>query len=452
MVPDAQRPSWSPDSSMLLCEEPQGAAGPDGLRLALHDAKGGQRLGLSVKAVRSTARSEEMKAVFQQVWSSYFNNYYDPFFHGVDMTALRDKYAPFASECRTKPELYDLINEMIRELRSSHIHLKGATQKNPVVTGALGVDLAEGKSGGIIVARVEPGGPAAKAGVREGEEILLESGADLDRLLTGTTSPPEIILRVRGADGVSREVALRGLERSALRQLKYENSIARNKKLVRERSAGRLAYFHIRMMTQPEVARLREALEGECADAEGLVFDERDGMGGLAHRPVCALLDSTAQDRLNRSPACWTRNRNGTASADKYGGGRAASRSWDKPVIMIQNEISRSDKEILPYTFRHLGIGYLVGMPTAGGVIGGSEWVMQDGSRIVVSVQGWFTAEGRNMEGWGVPPDYRVPVTHETLIAGGDPQLEKAIDVLLAQMDGRIPPPKKPGLEKIEGK
>ncbi len=450
-APGAQRPSWSPDSTMLLCEEPQAAGGAGAVRLAIHDAKGGQRLGLAVRAVRSTPRSEEMTSVFQQVWSSYFNNYYDPFFHGVDMKALRDKYAPLAAGCRTKPELYDLLNEMIRELRSSHIHLKPAPVKNAVATGSLAADLAPGPDGALVVARVEPGGPASKAGLREGEEILSAPSTDLDRLMTGPSAPPEVRLRVRGADGATREVAVKGLDRTALRQLKYGNWIARNKKTTRERSSGRLAYFHIRMMTQPEVTRLRDALEGECAGAEGLVFDERDGMGGLAHRPVCALLDSTAQERLNQVPACWTRNRNGSAAADRYGGGRAARKSWDKPVIMIQNEISRSDKEILPHTFRHLGIGYLVGMPTAGGVIGGSEWTMQDGSRIVVSVQGWFTAEGRNMEGWGVPPDYRVPVTHEDLIAGRDPQLEKAVDVLLAQMDGRIAPPRKPGLEKSEG-
>ena len=68
---------------------------------------------------------------------------------------------------------------------------------------------------------------------------------------------------------------------------------------------------------------------------------------------------------------------------------------------------------------------------------------MRDGSRIVVSVQGWFTRDGRNMEGWGVPPDFRVPLTHADLYAGRDPQLDKAVEILLAQMDGRLTPPEK---------
>ncbi|MBI3854319.1 MAG: hypothetical protein HY293_01365, partial [Planctomycetes bacterium] len=129
-------------------------------------------------------------------------------------------------------------------------------------------------------------------------------------------------------------------------------------------------------------------------------------------------------------------------------GGRNTGKAWDKPVIMVMNEISRSDKEILPFTFRHLGIGYLVGMPTAGGVIGGNEWTMQDGSKITVSVQGWFSADGRNLEGYGVPPDYRVGETHEDLLAGRDAPLEKAIEVLLAQLDGKIGALRKPGLDK----
>jgi Tol biopolymer transport system component/C-terminal processing protease CtpA/Prc len=464
MAPGAQAVAWSPDSTMLLCEiEPRGVAGQDLQTLSIFDTQSDQRVPVALRVTRDVPRREEMLSLLLQVWGSYFGNYYDPFFHGTDMPALRDRYAPLAAECRTRPELYELVNDMIREMRSSHIHLRPAPVRNSVVTGALALDLERAGDGTLVVKRVEPGGPASRAGIREGEAVVGITGkdlgpdGDLDRFLTSESSAgvPEVSLEIRGASGETRPVAVKGLERTALRELRYANSISARKKRVRERSGGRLAYHHLRMMVPQEVQRLKDALEKEFPEAEGLVLDERDGVGGLAHRPLCALLDSTAADRLNRAPACWTRSRNGTTQPDRYGsgpaGGRSAGKSWDKPVILIQNEISRSDKEIFPYTFRHLGIGYLVGMPTAGGVIGGSEWAMADGSRITVSVQGWFTAEGRNMEGWGVPPDYRVPETHEDLAAGRDPQLEKAIEVLLAQMDGRLAAPRKPGLEKADG-
>ena len=98
-------------------------------------------------------------------------------------------------------------------------------------------------------------------------------------------------------------------------------------------------------------------------------------------------------------------------------------------------------------TFRAAGIGYLVGMPTAGGVIGGHTQPLPDGSRITVSVQGWFTSKGRNLEGWGIPPDFRVPETHKNLYAGRDAELDKAIEILLAQMDGNISPPRSGALQ-----
>jgi len=453
----AQATSWSPDSTMIVCEvETRGMTGHESQSLTIFDTRSDQRLQVTVKASRSVTRREEMLGLFQQVFGSYLNYYYDPFFHGVDMAALRRKYGGLAGECRTKPEIYDLINDMILELRSSHIHLRPAAVKSSVVTGAIGADLVRHETGALRVRKIVPGSPAAKAGLREDEVIVAVDSADLkpetdfDRLMTreAAAGVPEVTLAVRDAAGDVRSVLLKGVDRSGLRELKYEAEVSRKKAVTREKSGGRLGYFHIKRMAQPEVTRLKAALEGDFAACEGLVLDERDGVGGLAHRPVCELLDSTSRERLNKAPACWTRNRNGSSAPDKYGSARASGKSWDKPVIMIQNEISRSDKEILPYTFRHLGIGYLVGMPTAGGVIGGSEWTMQDGSRIVVSVQGWFTAEGRNMEGWGVPPDYRVAETHADLAAGRDAQLEKAIEVLLAQMDGRIAPPRKPGLEK----
>jgi tricorn protease len=454
-----RNPSWSPDGTMVVAEIERGQ-GVDNESLMIFDAATSHRLAVDVKATRAVSRREDMLAVFLQVWSSYSGYYYDPFFHGVDWGALREKYRSPAEECQTKPELYELINDMIRELHSSHIHLTPALLKNSAATGSLAADLSAGEDGTLRVVRVEPNGPADKAGIREGEVIVSAAGSDLtprsdfDRLLTGEAAAgiPEVALVVRNPAGESRSVTVRGLDRVALRELKYENRIAWRKALTRERSGGRLAYHHIKMMVQAEVTRLKKALEEEFPESEGLVLDERDGVGGLAHRPVCALLDSTAADRLNAAPLCFTRNRNGSVAPDKYGqgapGGRNSGKSWDKPVIMVMNEISRSDKEILPFTFRHLGIGYLVGMPTAGGVIGGNEWAMQDGSKITVSVQGWFSADGRNLEGYGVPPDYRTPETHEDLLAGRDAALEKAIEVLLAQMDGKIGALRKPGLDK----
>ncbi len=431
-----QSPSWAPDSSMIAHEEVRTMrmrSAEPGERVVVRDAKDPKtRVEVNFSLEKPYSRREEMLAVLTQVWNAYNTAYYDPFFHGIDWTAMRDKYAPLAAEARTMPELWDLINDMIRELRSSHVHLSPPSPRVGALTGMLGADLDAGRK----VLRVEPDGPAAKAGIKEGDAIVCEG--DLDRLLV---ADKEIELTVG-----ERKVKVTPINRSALRALKYRNTIAWRKEKVKELSGGRLAYHHVRMMVQPEVQALKSAMEKDWPTAEGLVLDIRDGVGGMAHKPIVHLLDSGAPERINAKPASWMRNRNGWTGPDKYGGGgaggRIAGKSWDKPVIMIQNEISRSDKEILPHTFRHAQVGYIVGMPTAGGVIGGNDLPVRGGARITVSIQGWFTADGRNLEGYGVPPDFRVPLTHEDLYAGRDPQLEKAVEVLLAQMDGKIKPPR----------
>jgi tricorn protease len=447
----ARELSWSPDGSMLLAsQESRNEAGSG--TLAIHDLQGEAKLDLEIAATRTATLAQEMLDVFRQVWTAYRTDYYDPWFHGQDMAALREKYAPLAASCRTGPELHDLINDMIRELKSSHIQFTAKPPKNTRWTGYLGVDL----DAGFVVVAVEPDGPAAKAGIRAGERLTavgdadLVAGADLDAMLSlpADAEPLEVALAVKDAGGDVRTVRLKPVGRSALRELKYANRIAARKRRVKELSGGKLGYHHIRFMQQVEVDRLKRAMETEFPEASALVLDVRDGVGGFAHRPLCALLDGSSVERLNAKPACWTRDRDGTSKPDVFPKGQGApSKSWNRPVILVQNEISRSDKEIFPHTFRHLGLGYLVGMPTAGGVIGGGDRTLTNGSRITVSVQGWFTGDGRNMEGWGVPPDYRVPETHADLDAGRDAALEKAVEVLLGQLDGRVASPRGPASE-----
>ncbi len=441
-------PSWAPDDSMLLFEENrvnrfQQNDGRE--QLWVRDAaKTAVKLQVKYSIEKPWSRRDDMTSLFLQTWNAYDRNYYDPFFHGVDWTAAREKYRPFASDAQTKAELYEIINDMIRELRSSHIHLTPAPVKNSVITGAVGADV-EVVDGGVRLVRVEPNGPAAKAGLKDGdviEKVGDQPVGDFDRQLTFADVIKEVTLGIRDRDPVT----VKPVNRNDLRKLKYDNQVARAKAFVKEKSDGRLGYHHITMMMPPEVTRMKTVIEKEYAEAAALVLDIRDGVGGNTHKQVINLLDSKAPDRINANPAGFTRMRNGTMQPDKYtngfNGGRMTGKSFDRPVIMITNEVSRSDKEILPWTFRASGVGYLVGMPTAGGVIGGSDWTLKDGAKITVSGQGWFTNDGRNLEGWGVPPDYRVPMTHDDLYAGRDPQLEKAVEVLLGQLDGKVPPPR----------
>src|SRR5579862_1595630 len=188
LAKNGSAPSWSPDGTMLVAMVDRGQ-GTDSQGLMIFDVRSAQKLPVEIRATRPVTRREEMTGVFLQVWSASSSTYYDPFFHGVDWAAVRDKYRPLAEDCHTRQELYDLINDMIRELRSFHVHLTPSPVVNTVVTGSLAADWTVNPDGTLRLVRVEPNGPADRARLVEGDVLTavngqaLTPGTDLDRFL-----------------------------------------------------------------------------------------------------------------------------------------------------------------------------------------------------------------------------------------------------------------------------
>jgi tricorn protease len=89
---------------------------------------------------------------------------------------------------------------------------------------------------------------------------------------------------------------------------------------------------------------------------------------------------------------------------------------------------------MFPAGFRALGLGKVIGVPTAGAVIGTGSYTLLDGSAIRTPGSGVWTVTGDNMENFGVPPDVYIDNTPADFIAGRDAQLEKAVEVLKAEM------------------
>ncbi len=99
---------------------------------------------------------------------------------------------------------------------------------------------------------------------------------------------------------------------------------------------------------------------------------------------------------------------------------------------MLVNNGSRSGKEILAYGFKKYGIGKVIGTKTAGAVVGGSAFLLEDGNLLYLAVVD-VLIDGERLEGKGVIPDIEVPFTLE-YAQGKDPQVERAIEVLLEQL------------------
>ncbi|MCX7596828.1 MAG: S41 family peptidase, partial [Fischerella sp.] len=185
-----------------------------------------------------------------------------------------------------------------------------------------------------------------------------------------------------------------------------------------QREGKKIGYIHIwsHAANEDEQQLQQEMIYGRLKDADGLILDFRDGWGG---GDVNSLNLFTAKT----GPSVTSVSRDGK----KY----TYISQWKKPVAMLINEGSRSSKEIYAYGFQQHKIGPVIGSQTAGAVVAGRPFFMQDGSLLYVAVADVFVNGNQRLEGKGVMPDINVPLPLE-YAQGADPQKERAIEVVLA--------------------
>ena len=228
-----------------------------------------------------------------------------------------------------------------------------------------------------------------------------------------------------GKDG-ARTVKIRPISAMAWAELRESADIRRNRAMVDRMSNGRLAYIKIRAMDRPSLKEFERDLWGDAQNKQGLVLDIRGNGGGNTHDAIL--------EALARRVYGYTQPRDGQRLTQPV-------RQWNRPIVLLINQDSYSDAEIFPAGFRSLKLGKIVGVPTPGYVIGTYSGRLVDGTVFRLPSWGYFTADGKNMENLGIPPDIYVENTPDDLAAGRDRQLESAVQALLQQ----IPEPTQAG-------
>jgi tricorn protease len=154
---------------------------------------------------------------------------------------------------------------------------------------------------------------------------------------------------------------------------------------------------------------------------DALIIDERYNGGGSIPDRMADLLD-------RHTLAYW--HMNGLQPA------KTPAIANDGPKVMLINGYSSSGGDAFPYFFREMGIGKLIGTRTWGGLVGmSSNAGLVDGGYIAVPRFGIFDKDGWIIEGVGVSPDIEVVDRPEQLAAGKDPGVEKAVEVLLKELN-----------------
>jgi len=370
---------------------------------------------------------------FDEAWQTLNHHFYDPHFHGCDWKAMWRKYRPLAAQAATIHDFNDVVSLMLGELNASHLGISGPARGPKVSTGMLGLWFDESYTGkGLKVAAVLPKGPCdhERSRLKPGDILTAIDGTpvswdvNIHKLLNDKVGE-KVILSVRNRDGKQREVVVRPISQRRFTDLEYDRWVREKRALVDRLSRGRIGYVHIRGMSMPSVEQFEQELYSVAHDKEALIIDVRNNGGGWTTDYMLAILAPRAH--------AYTIPRGGGKG---YPQTRLPMYWWSKPVVTMCNEYSFSNAEIFSHAIKTLKRGKVVGAPTGGLVISTGAISLIDGATFRVPFRGWYVAgTGVNMENHGCVPDVVVWDQPGDADQHRDRQLEKAVEVMLSELD-----------------
>jgi len=384
----------------------------------------------------------EWKHMYQQVWRAERDFLYDPGLHGLDLEATRKKYEPFLDHIATRRDLTYLFREMLGNISVGHMSAGGGGSEPPRVrTGLLGADYSI-ENGRYRFARVygrdtwdpQSHAPLTRPGaeVAEGEYLLAIDGrdvrppADVYSFFAGTAGK-RMVLRVGPhADGTAaREVKVTPIDDEI--SLRHFAWIEANRHQVDELSDGRIAYVYMPNTSTEGYTSFNRYFFAQIGK-EAVIVDDRYNHGGkvadyvinILQRPLFSYWDMREGHDIT------------TPLAGIFG-----------PKAMLINEMAGSGGDAMPWLFRKAGVGPLIGKRTWGGLVGVYSVPndLLDGGELSTPDLAFYNPSGAwDVENHGVSPDVEVEEDPRAMRLGHDPQLERAVEVVMGLLNANPPP------------
>jgi tricorn protease len=375
--------------------------------------------------------NEEFRQIFNEGWRNERDYLYVQNMHGADWPKMKEMYGQLLPYVKHRADLNYLLDNMGAEIAIGHSYVRGGDMPEvpPSIGGVLGADFAI-ESGRYKITRIydteswnpELRAPLAAPGVNVsvGDFIVAINGVELKapdnihRLLDGT-SGRQTALTINSKpvmEGARIVTVVPVPSEQALRTRAWVES---NRRFVDKLSNGQLAYVYLPNTGQPGYSSFNRYYFAQ-QDKAGAIIDERFNGGGSAADYIIDLLQRQFDGYFNN------------VAGDRYPFTSPSAGIWG-PKVMIVNEMAGSGGDLMPYMFKLRKIGPLVGKRTWGGLVHTADTpTFVDGGSMIAPRGGFFTREGKwAVENEGVAPDIDVENWPKDVIAGHDPQLERAV-------------------------
>ena len=391
---------------------------------------------INVAAIRMlTDPKAEFKQMFDEGWRFQRDFLYVPNMHGADYVKTKALYTPMLEHVRHRSDLVFLQDMMGGEVAVGHSFVFPGDLPDVATAnaGLLGADyeIADHR---YRIAKILTGeawnpelrAPLAAPGVdiRVGDYVVAINGVELtaqgniDRLLEGT-GDRQTTISVNSRpilDGARRITVVPVRSEGGLRTFDW---VEANRRKVDQLSGGKLAYVYLPNTSTAGYTFFNRYYFAQ-QDRQGAVIDERFNGGGSAADYIVEMLSRPLQGYFNNPVG--NRQPFTTPAAGIWG-----------PKVMLINESAGSGGDMLPYMFKQTKVGPLVGTKTWGGLVG--IWdtpPLIDGGAMLAPRGGYFDLSGKwAIENEGVAPDIAVDMLPKAVVAGHDPQLEKAVEEAL---------------------
>lgn len=377
----------------------------------------------------------EWRQMYAETWRIEREFFYDPHLHGLDLGKISAKYAPYVEGLSSRSDLTYLQQEMLGELTVGHMFVSGPHRdESAPKTGLLGANytidhdhyrFAHVVSGGnwnpkLYSPLTQPG-----VNVQEGEYLLAVNGVPLhgtDNLyaafegLAGRQTSLTVGAKADGS-GSRNVLVVPVASETAMRSQEW---IDGNVRKVDALSHGQVAYVYLPNTAGAGFDSFNRYFFAQV-DKKAVVIDERYNQGGDIADYVI--------DVLKRTPILNYESRQGLKTTEPTG-------AIFGPKAMLINQNAGSGGDAMPWLFRQAKLGPLVGTRTWGGLVGiGGYPVLLDGGNITAPRTALYGLHGEfEVENKGVAPDVEVEDDPKLVAAGHDPQLERAVEMVMEEL------------------
>ncbi|HXG95431.1 MAG TPA: S41 family peptidase [Blastocatellia bacterium] len=371
--------------------------------------------------------------VFEEVWETIDEKYYNPTFNGVNWRAVRERYRPMVDQSKSDGDFYALLKRMVGELHDAHTRFHTPLERREreqLQALSAGIYIFDVQGQPVIIS-VELNSDAERAGVKPGMIVRTIDGrpvaerlAEAQSRIGGSSTDRAVRLRlyrkiIEGEPGTPLRLGLERADHSHFEVTLMRRIVPDEATVSYRRLPSGIGYIRLTLWKSPVHKQFKSALES-LRDAPGIILDLRGNPGGEAAEVVkiaSYFFNSRTSfgrffTRSGKSVDLWT-------SRD--------DQIYKGPVAILVNEGSGSGSELFSGVMQEAGRAIVVGRQSCGCVLGISKFrKVKGGGELAVSELGYVSPRGQKFEGAGIKPDRAVALTIADLQHNRDLALDEA--------------------------